>query len=78
MFFRVFSRDDIDLTWAWLTYNLIRDGLETANSMREQKGVVDDQKKPSKWCSPKTKQHAKQVRQQVLMPAEELSSSRQL
>ena len=47
MFFRVFSRDDIDLTWAWLTYNLIRDGLETANSMREQKGVVDDQKKPS-------------------------------
>ena len=47
MFFRVFSRDDIDLTWAWLTYNLIRDGLETANFMREQKGVVDDQKKPS-------------------------------
>ena len=33
-------KDDIDLTWAWLTYNAARDGLELLNPCGTRKGLL--------------------------------------
>ena len=33
-------KDDIDLTWSWLTYNAVRDGIELLTPCGSRKGLL--------------------------------------